>query len=111
MSTVVENGWMPGACDSPTAASYVDGHCRCMVCSHCGHHTGNAHQGHYWAYCAAAGTMREYHFCCPGNCELEARPARRNRRTWRNGQRVLRRMTVADRKVRAGKRARRRVTP
>lgn len=60
------------ACDSDQPASYVDGHCRCMVCARCGHHTGNSHQGHYWSYCAVTGTKRDFHFCCPGDCELEA---------------------------------------
>jgi hypothetical protein len=69
--------------------------CRCVVCPRCGHHTGNAHQGHYWSFCKVlAGRIRaglvpgetlpageftkracrEPHFCC-GNefgCELEA---------------------------------------
>lgn len=44
--------------------------CRCMVCARCGHHTGNSHQGHYWALCAATGKRRRFHFCCPGDCEL-----------------------------------------
>ena len=81
-------------CDAPDGGVYNDGKggftCRCMVCGRCGHHTGNANQGHYWAYCkvqaardrqdaeregrkgfdASAG-MREFHFCCPGDCELE----------------------------------------
>lgn len=69
-----------------------DGSCRCTVCARCGHHTGNSGQGHYWAWCkvladraraqlAAGETLsmaelmnrgeREFHFCCPGNCELE----------------------------------------
>ena len=58
-------------CDA-TDASYVDGHCRCIVCARCGHHTGNAHQGHYWAYCSATKTLRDFHLCCPDDCELEA---------------------------------------
>ncbi len=63
------------ACDSPEPASYADGHCRCMICGRCGHHTGNSHQGHYWAFCVVTGTMRDFHFCCPGNCELKATTA------------------------------------
>lgn len=51
-----------------------------MLCARCGRHTGNNHQGHYWGLCkvlVAAGktgkdAIRELHFCCPGNCELEA---------------------------------------
>ena len=48
--------------------SYV---CRCLVCSRCKRHTGNANQGHYWAYCKITKTDRDFHFCCPDNCELE----------------------------------------
>ena len=92
---------VPGsACDAGAAASVYREPggtivCRCVVCSRCGHHTGNSHQGHYWAFCKvlaarvtaalepgevlAAGELmkracREHHFCC-GNefgCELEA---------------------------------------
>lgn len=58
-------------CDHP-AASYVDGHCRCIVCSRCGRHTGNATQGHYWSYCEVSKTRRDFHLCCPGDCELAA---------------------------------------
>jgi hypothetical protein len=60
-------------CDAKNP-SVVDGHCRCMVCARCGHHTGNATQGHYWALCKATGTIREFHFCCDDpafGCELE----------------------------------------
>lgn len=46
--------------------------CRCLVCARCGHHTGNTSQGHYWALCSVTRTVREFHFCCPGDCELEA---------------------------------------
>jgi len=64
---------IPG-CDYPdqSKVSIVDGHCRCVVCSRCNHHTGNNHQGHYWRKCKVTGTMRVFHFCCPGDCELEA---------------------------------------
>lgn len=49
--------------------------CRCVVCGRCGHHTGNSHQGHYWAYCQVSRQREAFHHCCPGNCELgEARP-------------------------------------
>ena len=62
-------------CDAETPSVYhmPDGTtaCRCMICPRCHHHTGNAHQGHNWAYCKVTGTMRDFHFCCPGNCELE----------------------------------------
>lgn len=61
-------------CDYPYAAtvSMIDGTCRCLVCSRCGHHTGNATQGHYWAACSVTKTNRGFHFCCPGACELES---------------------------------------
>lgn len=71
-------------CDAEDAGSYYgpDGTfvCRCVVCGRCGKHTGNSHQGHYWAICQAwlkqgkglSGSKREFHFCCPDNCELEA---------------------------------------
>jgi len=91
---------VPGeACDAEAATvlHLPDGTtvCRCVVCPRCGHHTGNSHQGHYWAFCKVlaarvkaslepgetlgAGELmkrscREHHFCC-GNefgCELEA---------------------------------------
>jgi hypothetical protein len=44
--------------------------CRCIVCARCGHHTGNANQGHYWAWCKVEQRMRDFHFCCPDDCEL-----------------------------------------
>lgn len=52
---------VPGsACDAETATSYQapDGTtvCRCVVCPRCGHHTGNSHQGHSWAYCKVTRT-------------------------------------------------------
>lgn len=56
-------------CDAPNAG-YADGHCRCIVCARCGRHTGNGNQGHYWAHCKVTRTVREFHFCCPGDCEL-----------------------------------------
>ncbi len=60
-------------CDHPSASRIGD-RCRCIVCTRCGRHTGNSHQGHYWAYCHATKTTRDFHLCCPGNCELEAQP-------------------------------------
>lgn len=66
-------------CDSPSSPSIyhtVDDeggivyHCRCIVCSRCGHHTGNTNQGHYWAWCKVQHQMLSYHFCCPNDCEL-----------------------------------------
>lgn len=46
--------------------------CRCLICVRCGQHTGNNTQGHYWAYCKVTKTTRDFHQCCPGNCELDA---------------------------------------
>ena len=51
-----------------------------MVCERCGQHTGNYTQGHYWGLCKVltargvpfADAVREAHFCCPGDCALEA---------------------------------------
>lgn len=67
----------PGSeCDAehPSVYQMPDGStiCRCVVCPRCHHHTGNAHQGHHWGFCSVTGTVRTPHFCCPGNCELEA---------------------------------------
>lgn len=54
-------------CDyGPGASIYPDGECRCLVCSRCGRHTGNATQGHYWLFCTkVGGVVEEFHFCCP----------------------------------------------
>lgn len=68
----------PGACDAG-GASYVilvvDGEpvqrCRCIVCGRCGRHTGNATQGHYWAWCKVRRGVVDFHFCCPGSCSLD----------------------------------------
>lgn len=63
-------------CDYEGAASiYFDwtgrkAVCRCMICSRCGHHTGNTTQGHYWSMCKVKRDNKEHHFCCPGDCEL-----------------------------------------
>ncbi len=62
-------------CDDPTATRNADtGECRCVVCSRCNRHTGNSNQGHYWRMCKVTRTLRDFHHCCPGNCELEAAP-------------------------------------
>lgn len=64
---------LPGAplpCDHPTA-TFVNGHCTCLICARCGKHTGNRTQGHFWSYCKVTGEMRDFHFCCPDDCELE----------------------------------------
>ncbi len=64
----------PSGCDSDRPASHDgQGGCHCIVCGRCGRHTGNSNQGHYWAYCNVTHTKREFHFCCPDNCELEAK--------------------------------------
>ena len=54
-------------CPSP----YWDGSCRHLTCGRCGQHTNNNTQGHYWAYCRVTKTCREFHFCCPDDCQLE----------------------------------------
>lgn len=56
-----------------------------MCCGRCGKHTGNNHQGHYWGLCKVylaqgkdwKNAIRELHFCCPDDCELEATDATR----------------------------------
>lgn len=66
------------ACES--GHNHLTWHSLGMVCGRCNKHTGNHHQGHYWGYCkvyAARGLpwnrcIRELHFCCPDDCELEA---------------------------------------
>lgn len=65
-------------CDAPDGPVYVMGYrdgevvygCRCIICSRCGHHTGNGTQGHYWSYCQVTGQREGFHMCCPRNCEI-----------------------------------------
>lgn len=72
------NDLVPG-CDAPESPVYIlrmeAGRpvygCRCMVCPRCAHHTGNNTQGHYWSWCHVTKSGREFHLCCPGDCELE----------------------------------------
>jgi hypothetical protein len=63
-------------CDAPDGGRYYGPGgtivCRCIVCSRCGHHTGNSNQGHYWAYCKVTKSKRDFHLCCPDDCQLEA---------------------------------------
>ena len=77
-----------GNCD--TTHTRMEYHSLGMSCGRCGEHTGNNSQGHYWGLCKDerfraeveakyAGRsipfnawVRELHFCCPGNCELES---------------------------------------
>lgn len=50
-----------------------------MLCARCDQHTGNNHQGHYWGLCKVLlsrgvpwkNAIRQPHFCCPDDCELE----------------------------------------
>lgn len=65
-----------GECDapSPPTMDMTTGKCRCLVCARCGHHTGNANQGHFWLRCSVTKADRKAHFCCPDDCELEAKP-------------------------------------
>lgn len=47
------------------------GHCHSRS-SHCGRCGGcSSYQGHYFKHCSVTKTDREFHFCCPDNCELE----------------------------------------
>jgi hypothetical protein len=71
----VEDDDSPCDAEFPSVMQMPDGTtiCRCVVCPRCGHHTGNSHQGHYWGYCQVTRTVREFHLCCPGDCELEAK--------------------------------------
>lgn len=39
-------------------------------CGRCGGCTG--YQGHHWSHCKVTGTVREFHMCCPDDCELSA---------------------------------------
>jgi hypothetical protein len=71
-------GVAPPDCDAElfgNAPTVLDGRCRCLVCGRCGHHTGNASQGHYWAWCKVTHSIRKHHFCCQDpvyGCSLEA---------------------------------------
>lgn len=47
------------------------GTCRCMWCSLCGQLTENRNKGHFWASCKVTKTDRDFHFCCPDDCQLE----------------------------------------
>lgn len=71
LGELVEKIFGPRPCDADAPTLGPDGQCTCLVCSKCGHHTGNSHQGHYWRACKVTGTDREFHFCCPDACELE----------------------------------------
>jgi len=42
-----------------------------IICARCEERTNNRTQGHYWAYCKVTRTIRDFHMCCPNNCELE----------------------------------------
>jgi hypothetical protein len=84
-----------GPCDAEewgATPSYADGHCRCLVCSRCGHHTGNSTFGHWGTHCRVlayrtdrsgfesvgawieATGRPQPHLCCPDpafGCEIE----------------------------------------
>lgn len=65
------------SCDAEHPSIYSDGNggfmCRCIVCARCKQHTGNATQGHFWAWCKKTKQKEEFHFCCPGlPCEYKA---------------------------------------
>lgn len=57
-------------CDFPYATLDSHGECRCIICTRCERHTGNARQGHYWSWCAITKADQGFHFCCPDDCEL-----------------------------------------
>lgn len=42
-----------------------------LTCGRCQKTTGNNTQGHYWRWCKITGSMRDFHFCCPDDCQLE----------------------------------------
>lgn len=67
-------------CSEPSSLTYEDPksgkrYCNCLICGRCGKHTGNTNQGHNWAWCSVTKSKREFHFCCPGDCELEVAAA------------------------------------
>jgi hypothetical protein len=70
-------GTPPPDCDAEQFGehpSVVDGHCRCMTCPRCGHHTANTHHGHYGSWCSVTKSPSGSHFCCRDpefGCELE----------------------------------------
>ena len=75
----MSNILVPG-CDAVAPSIYQTGFnelnqpiysCRCMVCARCNKHTGNTHQGHFWSYCSVTHSLRDFHFCCTDDCELE----------------------------------------
>jgi hypothetical protein len=55
-----------------TALDGLPGEAGGLMCARCRRATGNDHQGHYWKHCRVTGGYRDFHFCCPGDCELEA---------------------------------------
>ncbi len=61
--------------DKPLSVQYGERRSTCGCgprASHCGHCGGcSSYQGHYFSYCKVTKTDREFHFCCPDNCELE----------------------------------------
>jgi len=47
---------------------------RFLICARCQQNTGNTNQGHYWSFCSLTGKLRDFHFCCPGDCALKDDP-------------------------------------
>jgi hypothetical protein len=86
----LEESHRPEGCDAKHPSVYMSREgkyvCRCTVCARCKHHTGNSHQGHYWAVCKVLvkfhdthktksfldckQCLTDFHFCCPSDCEL-----------------------------------------
>lgn len=53
------------------SCSRIDGKCVGMHCGRCGGPCSG--QGHYFSWCGVTQQLGEFHFCCPGDCELNAR--------------------------------------
>ena len=56
--------------DREAALAQAREYSRGMTCGRCEEPTGNNHQGHYWAFCKVTRQIEDFHFCCPGNCQL-----------------------------------------
>ena len=39
-------------------------------CTRCGQPVGELSTGHYFEACQVTGLEGQFHFCCPGSCEL-----------------------------------------
>lgn len=59
-----------GECPEPEGLKC---HSRSYHCGRCG--TCSGYQGCHFKFCSVTKTDREFHFCCPGDCELEVHDA------------------------------------